>query len=161
MLEHPQRFTRSIPDSSSAAVNRSQADINNFSSSYGPTCNSGGLASSSWQQSHHQGAPGSPAAHHRNLSTSSNYSTQKSVTFSSSTNNSNGDCSNGLIGCGGQLMAGNMKHGKLNLVLCPHCKVSQCLLNISFRQITRRCLLCCSQIRLCSTRRTRIRFKEK
>ncbi|CAD7079758.1 unnamed protein product [Hermetia illucens] len=118
MLEHPQRFTRSIPDSSSAAVNRSQADINNFSSSYGPTCNSGGLASSSWQQSHHQGAPGSPAAHHRNLSTSSNYSTQKSVTFSSSTNNSNGDCSNGLIGCGGQLMAGNMKHGKSQEDVC-------------------------------------------
>lgn len=116
MLEHPQRFTRSIPDSSSAAVNRTQGNANNYLPSYGPGCNSGGIVTSSWQSSHHQ-APGSPAAHHRNLSTSSNYSTQKSVTFSNNTNNSNGDCSNG-IGCGGQLMAGNMKHGKSQEDVC-------------------------------------------
>lgn len=117
MLEHPQRFTRSIPDSSSsaAASNRTQSNVS-FSSPYGSSCGGGGggLVNSSWQQSHHP-APGSPA-HHRNLSTSSNYSTQKSVTFSSSaTNNSNGDCSNG---CGAQLMAGNMKHGKSQEDVC-------------------------------------------
>ena len=71
MLEHPQRFTRSIPESSSSTASATNRG-------------------SSWQQQQsHQIAPGSPA-HHRNPSIVSNYSTHKSVTFS---NNSNGDCS--------------------------------------------------------------------
>ncbi|XP_055386601.1 cytoplasmic protein NCK1 isoform X2 [Condylostylus longicornis] len=115
MLEHPQRFGRSIPDSSSStasATNRSHYYGNN-------NINTGlGGCNISWQQqqSHYPTALGSPA-HHRNPSLVSNYSSShKIVTFS---NNSISDCVNiSKIGCGGQLMAGNMKHGKSQEDVC-------------------------------------------
>ncbi|KAL5280545.1 NCK2 family protein [Megaselia abdita] len=94
MLEHPQRFMRSIPDSSSSSTS-SAAGRNHCLNSSGP-----------WQQQQHhqhQQPPHSPA-HHRNLSTASNCSGHKSVTFSSPAGNcsaNGGDCSNG-----GQFMAG-------------------------------------------------------
>ncbi|XP_055916683.1 cytoplasmic protein NCK1 [Eupeodes corollae] len=153
MLEHPQRFARNIPDSSStAAITNSNvpAALANRNH-YLPSGGAGVTGSWHQQQQHSQAStpastqyqpsssssyqqqnypvpppPGSPAPHHhqqqhhhRNLSSASNCSTHKSVTFSSNTNSNGGDCiGGGNLGCGSQSMAGNMKHGKSQEDVC-------------------------------------------